>query len=109
MVIICIIKDCGKVKTKNGPPFHQFPSNPSKREAWKNSIEQGIGYRSGCVISDYMSVCSEHFHETDYSCGNRLKPTAVPSRFVNVAGVSSPARKRAKTTSRNHFKILFDY
>ncbi|CAH1708490.1 unnamed protein product [Aphis gossypii] len=69
--------------------FHSFPVNPDLRKKWikKCGLED-----EDILIKSSHKICSLHFTEDSYlpmfPKSKRLKPTAVPSFFMNSSSIS---------------------
>ena len=80
-------------------PFHMFPRNQERREAWRRAC------RMKYIPSNWSVVCGFHFKEEDYEKNlmhqlmgvkrkYRLKEDAVPSLFTNI----DPYKKSSATS-----------
>nr|XP_029733097.1 uncharacterized protein LOC109428591 [Aedes albopictus] len=73
---MCSVFGC-TAKTSKGVFLHKFPKEISMLKVWMHAI------KTGKTPTKNSYVCSQHFHDSDYSTGtNVLRKCAVPSRNI---------------------------
>ena len=80
----CSVPGCRGKFSFNGSKVHRLPTQEPYRSAWLEAVP-ALKDRSG----KHLSVCCLHFTATDYGKNKTyLKPSAVPSRHLNLSQCS---------------------
>lgn len=103
-------------KLPDGVSSHIFPKDPGRRNRWIQAIP-----RADWIPAKKARVCSLHFEDSDFESSRkdsnpsrhrgelktrRLKPDAIPRKFLGLPSYLSSARPKERSVEI-FFKILW--
>lgn len=59
---ICSVPQCSSFCTQD-ISLHEFPKDPKISRTWQTAL------KIGKPVTKYVLVCSQHFTDTDFTCG----------------------------------------